>query len=441
MMRDDHVHRDFHWGIWNLGPSTAAWARKRLAPFLRGGELRESYSRAEDDPSGQLELIEGASGESVRVVCPDVRAFPEPLQLLVAMHVGAISERYETFLGERGIVVDRPVVADEDLVGYLSLVLSRGNRRFDDWAMRNAFTVELGGEARERPPCLDPELLDCSPFARTLVAADRFSRFDPRADQRPLPIVVGGTARDFALAYALDRLVGPALWLPVGDACGDHEDRVVEAVARAADAHLGRGQRDRHAVVVSVSAPSDVADWAQRLGAVPYRLHGDYRTADMSELDFEPGRRVLAVDHAGESRFEPFQGYEMATTLDPPVPAFASRENPQAVKWLVDVQIGGYEPPPRTAIGESLQRAEVWASETSRSSRGGTTFMSHSMGLVLASSPLRQVLARPRLRTPDADEILRRLLESDGMVAKASDKGHYSARFDRAVAEPGCSRR
>jgi hypothetical protein len=57
---------------------------------------------------------------------------------------------------------------------------------------------------------------DRGPFALSMVGLGNFVRHVPRRREWPLVVSVGDTADDFALALALDRCLGPALWVPPG---------------------------------------------------------------------------------------------------------------------------------------------------------------------------------------------------------------------------------
>lgn len=102
-------------------------------------------------------------------------------------------------------------------------------------------------------------------------------------------------------------------------------------------------------------------------------------------------------DRAGE--------LSILTPLQLPPPEVA--EHLEGARWCIDVSVGGYAAPPRTALSSrALQdTADHFPEAIVRAGQHGLTFGSANMGFVMAGAPPEARHAHPLLRFPSAEQI------------------------------------
>jgi hypothetical protein len=233
-------------------------------------------------------------------------------------------------------------------------------------------------------------------------------------------VVVGDEPRDFLLFNGLSRLRPAVYWLPAAKLESDMfvmslhttvtADSSFEATgnqvaitsatnpdAAAALAErwpaLGRGRRDRDAVVVP---------WTETLPRRP-----------MAFADGSSERRVALVSHEAET-----------SELPAVYPVAVSTDDPMALSWMVDVEVRGWTPIRHPRIGASVLQGAWVSSHDARSTLVGASYNGQA-GFVMAGVPLESTAARPTLAPLDLVDQLRAAL-TDGWEVGLSDKGAYA---------------
>jgi len=231
---------------------------------------------------------------------------------------------------------------------------------------------------------------------------------------RPV-VVVGSGAEDFALAVALDRMSGPALWVPV-EWTQDSGlrwplqhgyDRL-----RYAGHSFGRPpivtsislSGEELSAVVQSSWPEPIQVWDAQGNSLP-------PDGDMPEVLPAEQIALTAPTHlacAGDydlwfpspTRADGRGGFEFVLPVPAYTPSSEQLRRPQRPFWEVDVEVH----PPRMPPGRSLRAQALLADSNTdlsvvlRSGRDGISFNPLSMLYVPGGATLTQSVARPRLR-------------------------------------------
>ena len=263
---------------------------------------------------------------------------------------------------------------------------------------------------------------------------------------RPLarPVaVIGSTAEDFALAVALDRMYGAAIWVPVEWTRDPHLRWPVEEgyrgllnAARACGhppiATTISLSEDALTAAVQANWPSPVlGTWSdsgevQAFGGEPPEVVAAER------LDLQAPKHLACAGDFDLSFPSPTEtdghgGFEFQL----PVPVFTPRSEElraaQRPFWEVDVEVY----PQRMPAGRNLRgRAmladnESYPSTVVRSGQDGISFNPMNMLFVPGGATLEQSIARPRLRVPGLRGWIESLAAQDqpGMTVQLSQAG------------------
>ncbi|MDR6905049.1 hypothetical protein J2X63_000735 [Agromyces sp. 3263] len=255
-------------------------------------------------------------------------------------------------------------------------------------------------------------------------------------------LVLGDTAEDFALALALDRILGFAIWL------SNDATSVMDAAPRLKlhlHGVLGFDASDVHVTTVS-KTPADAQDALNSMTIRGQLLINDVEvTSGSSSLgvskalpEFGSGLSTLAIaDGVGASYVVPvFESPDgtvrLAAPFEAPLPpgpesGLPLDQNGQPA-WVVDVQISPRSMPP----GRQLPAAEIVASENLatatllRNARDGITFRAASFGFVAGNSVLHSRLARPHLRQLGLYSWVQAMARRHNLNATYSKAGQYS---------------
>lgn len=268
-----------------------------------------------------------------------------------------------------------------------------------------------------------------------------------------IAVVIGDTARDFALALAYDRLLGLGVWLSTAmmddDTFRRHTYPVLSSVVSSLE-HSGNRM-----IVTSTSAtPKYVDDLVERIREPYFPVeidgHGVRRRNETVEArlpDLTQGSlSYLSNEHVGANISIPMSGtpdgtLEALTGLETPIPTepVHGPNSGWMPYWLVDVtMVGDSMPPARDLPGFALAVPDgPFPSVNIRATRDGVTFDPHSMGLVLGGAPLSGRLGRPRLRSLSMLAWIEAMAEPTGLGVRLSSAGRLGELVRRRLGTRG----
>jgi hypothetical protein len=262
----------------------------------------------------------------------------------------------------------------------------------------------------------------------------------PRA--RPVA-VIGSTPEDFALAVALDRMYGAAMWMPVEWAQDPNLHWPVEEAYRSL---LNEARACGHPpIVTTISLSKDELDVAVQthwpgpvlgiwVGSGQVQTIGGEQPEMVAaeHLDLQAPKHLACAGDFDLSFTSPTQadgrgGFDFVL----PVPAHTPRSEELRVAqrpfWEVDVEVY----PQRMPAGRNLRGRALLAddqpypSTVVRSGRDGISFNPMNMLFVPGGATLEQSIARPRLRVPGLRGWIEALATQDhpGMTVRLSQAG------------------
>ncbi|MBX3067220.1 MAG: hypothetical protein KF844_01045 [Cryobacterium sp.] len=269
-----------------------------------------------------------------------------------------------------------------------------------------------------------------------------------------IAVVVGDTARDFALALAYDRLIGHGIWLPTAmlDDVDTFRKNVHPTLSTIISGLENRGDR---MIVTSTSANPDCITDLVKAIREPYftvringsQIHRRDETVEARLPDLSSGSvSYLANEHVGANISIPVSRApdgtrEALTGLETPIPTNPVHDpNSEWMPyWLVDVALAGDSTPrARDLPGDILAVADgAFSSVNLRATRDGITFDPHSMGLVLAGSPLSGRIGRPRLRSLSMLAWIEAMAKPAGLGVRLSSAGRLGELVRRRLGTRG----
>lgn len=406
-------------------PPETFWNRTRhyLAPSW-DREFGHPMLVSEDElPSDTLVSVTNLTPLPERVVVPETSSLSLKARVLIASRWGALSPACRTALAERRVpVVDIPITED-DLRGLLSACWggSTWNTPSLNAALADAISPEIFNEARGSTT----HWFDTyGPFAMSMVGVSRFIRVPPMREEWPRVVIVGDSADDFALATAIDRCIGSAVWFPTAIVGPDTSKTVANALATPSD----RNDRNRPVFVASCSLDGDaihatVEELAGAMWSDEIEIHAGFpslpRLRPISILDSKLGF---------SNEDELFVGNVTGRGLQARLPSGVSADDPLHLAWWNDVMRTDHQLPPRWPLNDHLvARSRSWKSRA-RVTREGIAFHSKPLGFIPAGARLEQIVDSPQLRFLDAPEIFGTLSDEAGLTLIESSAGRYTAR-------------
>jgi hypothetical protein len=325
-------------------------------------------------------------------------------------------------------------VSTDDLPDFVRLAIT-GQLQPQTWDPNAAWTKASAPRSMPQPPALltAEEFLAATPMAQTRRWTARV-----QTDEAPIVCVIGDTPEDHALAVLCDRLFHHGAWLPRTLLDQDTPQARAAKLALHSVRHLPRAPH-RPVFVTSASQPIDeitpLVDDLNRLFTV-YNLDGTpaspepkFKAVAVDELAAEPGRFFLADPVAFVvRRTVPVRNrageLSILTPLQLPLPKIA--EQVDDARWCIDVSMGRYSAPSRTALASKTFLQDpvgAFPEAVTRAGRHGVSFGSANMGFVMAGTPPEGRLAHPLLRFPSSEQIFAELAAARGATVQRSDAG------------------
>ena len=229
----------------------------------------------------------------------------------------------------------------------------------------------------------------------------------------PAPVaVIGSEADDLALAIALDRMYGAAIWVPAEWTQNPQIRWQVQECYR--QLIYAAHSCDQPPVVTSISlSEQELKALVDASWPTPIRIPGidgrelidDVDPPDIVnavDLDLQPPKHLACTDDydlsfLSATRADGRGGFEFLQPVPGYTPTVEALRGPQRPFWIVDV-----EPyPQRTPSGRDLRTRALSAGDAPavlRSGRDGISFIPMNMFYVAGGATLAQSVAKPRLR-------------------------------------------
>lgn len=377
----------------------------------------------------------------VRVVVPEYSGNKD-IELLIYSVFGKPPDAYEETLKKNGIQIEHmsPEIPVEELVD-ISIT-----RKVDlaDYRFREELRKELRSKGK-KPKYPSEDFFGISPSATSMLKLGYYTLRDDRSDldDETVLLIVGDTIEDFCLYLSVSKLNKNVHWIPV--------KFLIEANAAITKKKFDKTE-------VSIASTIAHAVYGKiRYGTSQGKIHLYSNSCDRTQLDAykdilahlidDSSRHQIAVDsilicenldeHLKEilhvieennyvnQHTETFVEGKSVGTIPTPKPKNFKFVHPAEHRWITELTIDGYTPPPLALLGESIIITGVQTHPT-RISRYGLCYVSPSIGYF--GGDIDTNTLRPKLQIVEPFNIFKEYIKEAGYDDLViSDKGGYSS--------------
>jgi hypothetical protein len=234
----------------------------------------------------------------------------------------------------------------------------------------------------------------------------------------PAALVVGNTAWDFCLYYALKRMTGMAWWLP---SWLRKDDLYLHSLSTAMQYEAAAQGRDVAVVSASSTKARDEVLKSMSRFTVP-----SIKASAMDWRDVLPDDPLRYYSRDDEGRMRPMPLRDGALVdLETPIPRHTRTRVPNELRWLTEVQGKTWTPIRHPRVAMQVLGGMHAATELVRTTRDGVAYFSPNP-LILGGATLESSVVRPVLSPLPLVEQVRGALEEAGWTCGSSDKGIYA---------------
>jgi hypothetical protein len=371
--------------LMRIGPTPAQWEliTRRVAPLHGDGEHLRATAGMWATPYPLMDVLDLAD-------LPRTVHYPKPPQsvvqrLLLTAQFGRASLNMQARLPDLDVEV-----VEDDLHGQTAIP-----RALYD---------------RQRAP-------GTTPWDLSMLGLGLYS--GPLHEQQPAVLVVGDTAWDFALFYALHRWTGAAWWVPT-----PLLKNAAHMTYLSSAMESGAQRQGRELVLTSASSDAARDRAAEFLRTSPVRRMPAPSTADWLDVLPDEPLRVYEKDAYGHP--EPtWLINERTPELDTPVPTTVTAAEPTSMKWMTEVRLDTWAPLRHRALGPVVLDAPSYGHRLVRTTREGVAYFSPHWGFTTGQA-LESIVVRPRLRAMPLLQQLQVILEPYGWRCESSNKGVFA---------------
>jgi hypothetical protein len=368
--------------------------RRRLTPFHDGDRDHWHIWPASGSTKPSYPLMDATEFLTVPSAIVDRRTTGTIGRLLLTANLGRLTKT------TRDALVAREVSVQE------SEAMSRL-----DWA-------SAAVESRSRPGA-------DSPWA---VAENGTALYQRQPFSTTSALVVGDTAWDFALYYALKRMTGQAWWLP------SWLRRHTYYMWRLThELEHGAASLGRTVVVTSASSPTARDRIAAGLRSPDGAPLGAEAVSWIEVLPEAPAR-VFERDNQGRAESVPLVDHQ-TLPLDTPLPRRVATEPETKMRWVTEVSSPQWAAVRHPTLATEILKTRLGATDQVRTSREGVSYLCPN-AIILGGESLADNVVRPTLRPLTLLEQLDVIARSAGWSVRQSDKGAYATEAARLFGDP-----
>ncbi len=206
-------------------------------------------------------------------------------------------------------------------------------------------------------------------------------------------LVVGDTAWDFALYYALKRMSGQAWWLPSWLRRNQYYLWRLRH-----ELEYGPGRQGRQLGVVGASAAT--VDGLTELLQSADGKQLSFRFASVEEVLPEDPVRIFERDNQGRGEsLELFDGHTLP--LATPIPMRAHTSPESKMRWITELHAQGWSPVRHPRLATELVQRTLYGADQVRVTREGIAYTCPN-AIIMGNQPLSSAVVRPELPTAPA---------------------------------------
>jgi hypothetical protein len=230
--------------------------------------------------------------------------------------------------------------------------------------------------------------------------------------------IIGSSARDFGLYYALSRLTDNVVWIPA-EWISPKDQRIASQALQVVSLY---GAFDVAVTSTSI-ALEELNELSKSLAGTELSVLVEAPEAVVGNVGSAP-RRAYDLLTDGNVSTGQFVDGELAGTIDTPKPSGFTRVNPFLIRWIAEVSIDGYHWPRQENVATEILRAPKFDQQNSRSGADALAYVCPTR-LSVASHAGTHV-SRPKIQLVDAFHTFQILASAEGNWVRRSDKGVYT---------------
>lgn len=429
-------------GSWQVSEELEREILRRFNPFHREQSAVEGHVRARGSYGFPLTALTAILPNAISInhlVIPGF-SLPGDLQLLAASVTGlATSDLMKAFEGS-GAAIPSMRLPDEQfcLEDVFDLLITKTNKRATE-----RFVLD-GQEIPEGDWRFNQKLLEHMPFAQSMLGLRYYFR-DRVQHREPIILVVGDTVEEFCLYFCLSRMKWDVYWLPARlhsvfmEALQKNQKerqpfdgealylwRVTENLVE-----LRREYHERRIWLTSMTLTAESLE-SVRGSLNDGQIYGrftDLTAAADVVLDVERllpyVRTVFELENHGRPQVEQFFEGTSANFLNTPKPRTFEDVPPTGHHWISEAAVEGHVLPRRGAFAAASIVQQNYDEGFIRITRDGFGYFCPNLGWFSGQGSVDNILARPKIRLLDAEEIFKIIYSEAGFTTQFSDKGNY----------------
>ncbi len=408
--------------------------KQRLAPFyFQDYVVQERISAQRQVPFPLTELKKIAQDGHLEKVYLVENINDIDCSLAFYSNWGLYDKKFAEDITQTGIKVDRI----PDTIRLTDLLQIGIKKHIDkiDISIKSAFK---GNNSQYWFPSEDITLF--SPYANSLLKLGRYRNNELFIQDEPVALIVGDTISDFCLYYSLSRFQDDVFWMPEPQIQPkkkkptdyDDKDTLFAAVLSVINQKFSYEPTNKKIYLTSLSLSTDQLEDVKK--TIPSYIH--VYTAEPDEflkgiiimtkpvISEKYTYRYIEQNNYTSLYTEVFENNQGVGNIQTPKPKNFGQINPSEHRWITELNIDGYIPPPLHFLGPEIIDLRGMTNET-RVSKTGICYTCPNIGYF--GGDIDVTLVRPRLRIVDPLKIFIQYFGEVGYKHVCiSDKGNYT---------------
>ena len=285
----------------------------------------------------------------------------------------------------------------------------------------------------------DEDITAFHPFRNSLMKLGRYRSSELFINDEPSTLIIGDTIFDFCLYYCLSRFQDYVFWIPeLGTQDGNthnftNEDKEIlfNTVLSSINQNINLGHSN-NVQLLSLSLTSELLAIAKKY--IPRLIHAISGISDdfMNRYIINPKLnlsekyfyRYFELNNYTNLYTETFENNLGVGRIQTPKPKNFGYVHPSEHRWITELNIEGYIPPPLHFLGSQIIEL-AGSTDVSRVSNSGICYSCPNIAYF--GGDIDVVLVRPRLKIVNAINIFQTYFYENGfMDVRISDKGNYA---------------
>jgi hypothetical protein len=337
----------------NVEPPLQNKIKQNLAPFyFQDYVVQEKISASKYVPFPLTELEKIAVDGRLEQVWLADKIADIDCSLAFYSNWGRYDEKYAEVLAQKGIKIER--IPDNIRLGDLLAIGIRNRIDQSDITLRSYFKGESWYPSEN--------IIAYSPYQASLMKLGRYRNTERDIQNEPSILIIGDDIFDFCLYYCLSRFQDQVYWLPElriqasMKNISDYDDKDVlnATVLAVVNLHDSHESTSKNTQIASVSLTVEQLEEIKK--AIPNYIHVSLDSPDELLMAFVVDSKVdisqkyfyryIEQNNYTSQYTEVFENNRGIGNIQTPKPKNFGQINPSEHRWITELNIDGYIPPP-----------------------------------------------------------------------------------------------